>query len=476
MDEAGGSSRETDKVSQIEARGNAFGDRARFYMECTVSTEEGRTWRELKDGTDSAASTCPVRTAGWVTPERKHLVGWHEAATSSKRGSRRPLLPEMRRRLERGRSDRRQPRAEAGSQGPAIERDGTIVGMLPKTLTLGFRFTAANNLLVSMARVAEEEWSAPRRTDPDLAEKKLRQFYWTLPSEAESVTLSEIDVAAICGRVIDIPRGAFRPTPRKLTIGIDIGKWMCHWVLVAWRRRYAARRRVWRARGPQRQHGRGAGDPRRPAEVPRRNLRQRLAADRSTGVPDPRHCRPGDDASEPVAVDSGNWESTIVAFCRRAASGSFPPRGSASSSSAAASIAREPGYEVVPQPAGYSLVEINADFWKSWVHARLQTPVGQPGGLTLFHGIGQRAPEFCQAPDRREARGGIHRRPRAGDRWERVNRNNHYLDALALASVAGHGVGERIVEPTPTAPAPQQPPKRKTGANTWAGTPGRWTD
>jgi hypothetical protein len=53
MDEAGGSSRETDKINQVESRTNAFGDRARVYMECTTSIETGRTWRELKDGTDS---------------------------------------------------------------------------------------------------------------------------------------------------------------------------------------------------------------------------------------------------------------------------------------------------------------------------------------------------------------------------------------------------------------------------------------
>lgn len=31
------------------------------------------------------------------------------------------------------------------------------------------------------------------------------------------------------------------------------------------------------------------------------------------------------------------------------------------------------------------LAEINADHWKTWVHQRLSTPVGQPGAMTLFH-------------------------------------------------------------------------------------------
>src|SRR5688572_14161327 len=30
------------------------------------------------------------------------------------------------------------------------------------------------------------------------------------------------------------------------------------------------------------------------------------------------------------------------------------------------------------------LAEVNADHWKTWVHQRLSTPLGQPGAMTLF--------------------------------------------------------------------------------------------
>src|SRR3954452_10121628 len=48
MDKAAGSSRESDKITQLEARTRAYGSRKRIYMECTVSTETGRTWREYQ--------------------------------------------------------------------------------------------------------------------------------------------------------------------------------------------------------------------------------------------------------------------------------------------------------------------------------------------------------------------------------------------------------------------------------------------
>src|SRR4029453_11347511 len=53
MDQPGMTSREADKITQLEARTRAYGSRKRIYMECTVSTEEGRTWQEYIQGTQS---------------------------------------------------------------------------------------------------------------------------------------------------------------------------------------------------------------------------------------------------------------------------------------------------------------------------------------------------------------------------------------------------------------------------------------
>jgi phage terminase large subunit GpA-like protein len=67
MDTPGGSSRESDKVTQIEARTRAYGSRKRIYMECTVSTERGRTWQEYSKGTQSRiVLPCP-HCQEWVS-------------------------------------------------------------------------------------------------------------------------------------------------------------------------------------------------------------------------------------------------------------------------------------------------------------------------------------------------------------------------------------------------------------------------
>lgn len=83
MDQPGATSRESDKITQPEARTRAYGSRKRIYMECTVSTEEGRTWQEYLHGTKSRiVLPCPYCRA-WVSPEREHLTGWQGAESQA---------------------------------------------------------------------------------------------------------------------------------------------------------------------------------------------------------------------------------------------------------------------------------------------------------------------------------------------------------------------------------------------------------
>jgi len=80
LDLVGTTSREADKLSQIEGRLRAF---ARFnprtYLESTPTIEHGRIWQEITGGTNSRiVRPCP-HCGDWVTPEREHLIGWQDA-------------------------------------------------------------------------------------------------------------------------------------------------------------------------------------------------------------------------------------------------------------------------------------------------------------------------------------------------------------------------------------------------------------
>jgi len=71
MDQSGATSPESDKITQLEARTHAYGSRKRIYMECTVSTEDGRTWqhisRDLKAGTSSGRARKTKNSPGGPT-------------------------------------------------------------------------------------------------------------------------------------------------------------------------------------------------------------------------------------------------------------------------------------------------------------------------------------------------------------------------------------------------------------------------
>ena len=119
------------------------------------------------------------------------------------------------------------------------------------------------------------------------------------------------------------------------------------------------------------------------------------------------------------------------------------------------------------------LLEVDADHWKTWVHQRLSTPLGSPGAMTLF----------CAAPqDHLSLAKHLTAETKVEEfvsgkgvivRWERLRRQNHWLDALYNACAAGHLAGVRLVEeaPKPAPPRPEPPPPRDYPYDT---SPWRW--
>ena len=98
------------------------------------------------------------------------------------------------------------------------------------------------------------------------------------------------------------------------------------------------------------------------------------------------------------------------------------------------------------------LFEINADHWKTWVHQRLTTPIGEPGAMTIF----QSPPHehLSLAKHLTAERKTEEFMPGKGvvTRWERIRKNNHWFDALYNACAAGHYAGVRLLGGQPRKP------------------------
>lgn len=120
---------------------------------------------------------------------------------------------------------------------------------------------------------------------------------------------------------------------------------------------------------------------------------------------------------------------------------------------------------------GLQLWHIDSDYFKSWVHTRLQWPADQPGAWHLPHDV---TDDYCQQVTA-EART---LKPSGRAVWVRVRKDNHYLDCEAINVAVAHSLGvhrrqpkvERKAEskPEPVVNAPQvvtpvrhaAPPKR----------------
>jgi hypothetical protein len=119
------------------------------------------------------------------------------------------------------------------------------------------------------------------------------------------------------------------------------------------------------------------------------------------------------------------------------------------------------------------LVEIDTDYWKTWVQARLSTPPGQEGAMTIF----QAAPaEHLSLSKHLTAERKVEEFIAGRGvvvRWERMRRQNHWLDALYNASCAASFCGMRLVAEPVRQPEPPPPPQhivRRPDGRPWIDT------
>ena len=451
MDTAGGGSREADKISQIEARTMAYDDRARIYMECTVSIEKGRTWVEYKAGTESRIwIPCPKCDAH-VSPERDHFMDWQHC-TSEQEAKRSgkffcPACGEAWTPQDRVTANRK---AILAHRGQTVEPDGTITGDMPDTETLGFRWSAVNNMFISEGTLAVEEWKSQNAEDEENAEKKMRQFFWCLPYKPPIMEEVQIDARGIPKRMAPgLPKGRVPDEAIYVTIGVDLGKWLAHWCAVAW---------LEDARGHIFDYGR--------FQIPSDQLGVETAI-----VVALREFRDiaesgwvfGSENRTPdqVWIDSRYKKESVFSFVREDETDADvwrPCQGfgvSQSDSMRYSHPSRKAGQVVYIgeeyhvrrlDDDGVYRVNINADAWKTWGHERLVTKKGTPGAMTVFQAMPREHLAFAkQLTAEKQMKEFV---PGKGEqtRWIKESRNNHWLDTYYIACTAGHFEGVRLVK------------------------------
>lgn len=468
MDQPGATSRESDKITQLEARTRAWGARKRIYLECTVSTHSGRTWQEYMHGTASQILLPCPHCADWVSPEREHLVGWQEAESqvaAREDGSFQcPTCSALWSEDERTKANLQ---GKLLHEGQTIDATGTVDAHLKPTDTLGFRWSGINNLFLTAGDLGADEWRASRAEDEENAEKAMKQFVWCIPVAPSKQEETALEANELTKRVNKWSRGFVPPGTQRITAAMDLGKYLTHWVAVAWGEG---------ATGQVIDYGR--------IEVATRDLgleKALLVALREfrdlmlTGWPmaeQPATPNTPAQVMKPqiVWVDAGYMIDVVYAFCRESGRNFQPSVGRGATQQRAQWYNRptRTGSVVKHIGEGYHinfidqqklhLVEVDADHWKTWVHQRLTTPMAQNGAMT-----------FYQAPPQDHLALGKHLTAErkteefvAGKglvvRWEPIRRQNHWLDALYNACAAGHLAGVRLISVETKQPPPRAEP------------------
>lgn len=459
-------SREASPIYQIEARTASFAHDARIYNECTVTTETGYVWREIQASTASRIMCPCVHCPEWVSPERDDFVGFLDAKSELHAGEiarfhcpacGEEYADEHRRSMNND--------AKLVHRGQTIDRRGDIHGEPPGTRTLGFRWSAFNNLLWDSSYIGEQAYRATHDRDLESAERKMRQWYWVLPLEPDETVMTPISADDVRGRQDDhFKRGILPPGTVWVTAAADCRKTQIHFVVIAW---LADGRGIVIDMGIL------------PVESPRYGVRKALrlglralAARLDAGYPR------AERMSERLApgwcpIDGGYKADVVRAFCKEKRAAGIrrylPSFGRGQSQNTNSRQYRHPEAESQAKPhigEQYYLsfstkyqqnaLIVNADHWKQFCHEGLTTPLGQPGAIAIFEAATEDEAKLILQFARQTAA------ERAKEIFvpgrgpvivyeNETRRLNHFLDAFYNACAVGHFCGVRVVDPTITA-------------------------
>lgn len=452
MDEASETSRETDPIGQAEECTAAFGENKRIYIECTVSTTTGRIWQEYKNGSESRIMVPCPHCGARVSPEREHFLGWNDAETEIDAEEKAAFFcPECatawteRQRIEANQS------AKLIHRGQQIATDGAVTGETPGTRTLGFRWNAFNNLFATCRRLGGVEWRAdPKRVvDEDNQQKSLHQFFWAIPHDGDVTTVTDLSAANIMSRMSDLPRGILPDALQGVTVGVDVGKYLLHWTAKAWSNHPTGYTIDY---GVVEVHSRDFGEEAGVFQALRQLRGKLMSGWEHHGAPVVPLC---------ILVDSGYCADSVYKFCGESGLPFMPTKGLGYSQYQGWKYGKPTstgqkirwigdGCHVSRIAADVELVEIDADFWKTRTHSRLECEPHEPGAIQLYKAENPREhftyAKHLTAEKKVEefiaGRGLI-------VRWEKMRKANHYLDTESLANVAGHLVEIEVVRLAP---------------------------
>lgn len=445
FDSIASTSQEASKIKQIEARARSYAMRQRrIYKECTVTTKDGHTWQRYNQGTATRLMT-PCRHCGeYVALEREHLIG-HELARSEVEAGQQSHFVCSSCGEAWSEDDRQwsQNRMVPVHRGQTVDASGTVTGERPATYTLGFRWSAVNNLLVPAHDVGVDEFRARHAADQDDAEREMSQFIWCVPYESDIGDTDDLVEAQVVRNSVAYGRGVLPPNTQWVTVGVDVNRTVLHFTCIAWRANGSAHIVDYGTKGVRaKELGFERGVSRALAE-----LRANLCNGWSKAQVDRVH------------VDVRYETKAVIAGIRALSDKRWSPYMGLGVGHLRKTTYRHPEkvdkrttwagtncYERYSQTHSARIVFGDSNWWKSWLHARFRLDSTEPdntfGAMSIFgssdesihSGFAKHLTSEREAVTFERGRGYVRR-------YEAIRSANHWLDSTYMACVAANRLG-----------------------------------
>ena len=437
-------SEEADQIKQLEARTRHFGSDARIYMECTQTTKEGKIYREIHAGTRSRIVLLCPHCKSAVSPEREHLKGWEKATTIREaRAFAEFCCPEC------GAAWTERQRVSANMKARLVHDNPLAMD----GNTLGFRWSAVNNLFLTAADLGEDEFDARMEDDEENAEKELCQFVWAIPYRPPEMDVTPLDARTMERRGDTGGATVKNEAPEWaefITIGIDLGKRFGSYVVLAWKHDATSRMIDY---GTFEVPG-DSMDTAIATLAALRDFRDRVAMGWNKGS---RKITP---ACVLIDCNYSDSRQAVYRFCQEQAEhewifhpalgvGSWHNRRTYTPPAQQGRTKRGLSDHYHKEHLHNRLWEIRMDsnHWKSFVHERIHTPPDAAGSMTFYYSPDKN--EHSKLVKHLTAERAVQGVAPDGNpvvKWENKHkRQNHYFDCTYMASVAAHLVGVRLM-------------------------------
>lgn len=174
-------------------------------------------------------------------------------------------------------------------------------------------------------------------------------------------------------------------------------------------------------------------------------------------------------------IDSGfnpsgpRTDNVVYAFCRQYRGRAYPAKGHATLDKPLKAAMIDVTHRGRTVKGGLQLWHLDSDYFKSWVHNRIEWPAGESGA---FHLPMDATDDYCQQLVAEQ------RLVKASGRvtWIRTRKDNHFLDAEALNAAAAQSLAVHTLRPVqtdaataPTTPVqlPRSVPNRRAFRREW---------